>query len=69
MASSVRNISSRYAGESIIVRYSDYKTAWRTAAKKAGLADRRIYDLQHNICESRKYVPRNWVDGRPSARA
>lgn len=24
----------------------DYKTAWRTAAKKAGLADRRIYDLR-----------------------
>ena len=24
----------------------DYKTAWRTAAKKAGLADRRMYDLR-----------------------
>jgi integrase len=28
------------------VHFSDYKTAWRTAAKKAGLADRRIYDLR-----------------------
>jgi integrase len=26
--------------------FVDYKTAWRTAAKKAGLADRRIYDLR-----------------------
>ena len=25
---------------------SEYKTSWRTAAKKAGLADRRIYDLR-----------------------
>jgi len=28
------------------VNFVDYKTAWRTAAKKAGLADRRIYDLR-----------------------
>lgn len=28
------------------VHFVDYKTAWRTAAKKAGLADRRIYDLR-----------------------
>jgi integrase len=34
--------SPRIAG----VPISDYKTAWRTAAKKAGLADRRIYDLR-----------------------
>ena len=34
--------SPRIAGAPI----SDYKTAWRTAAKKAGLADRRIYDLR-----------------------
>jgi integrase len=27
------------------VHFVDYKTAWRTAAKKAGLADRRNYDL------------------------
>ena len=26
--------------------FCDYKTAWRTAARKAGLADRRIYDLR-----------------------
>jgi integrase len=25
---------------------TDYKTAWRTAARKAGLRDRRIYDLR-----------------------
>ena len=25
---------------------TDYKTAWRTAARKAGLSDRRIYDLR-----------------------
>jgi len=24
----------------------DYKTVWRTAVKKAGLADRRAYDLR-----------------------
>jgi integrase len=36
----------------------DYKTAWRTAAKKAGLADRRIYDLRAtfasraNVCHA-----------------
>jgi integrase len=34
--------SPRIAGAPI----SDYKTAWRSAAKKAGLADRRIYDLR-----------------------
>lgn len=28
------------------VHFVDYKTAWRTAAKKAGLADRRIYDFR-----------------------
>lgn len=28
------------------VHFVDYKTAWRTAAKKAGLNDRRIYDLR-----------------------
>ena len=28
------------------VHFVDYKTAWRTAAKKAGLSDRRIYDLR-----------------------
>jgi integrase len=28
------------------VHIVDYKSAWRTAAKKAGLADRRIYDLR-----------------------
>ena len=28
------------------VHFVDYKTAWRTAAKKAGLTDRRIYDLR-----------------------
>jgi len=26
--------------------FRDYKTAWRTAAKKAGLSDHRIYDLR-----------------------
>jgi integrase len=36
----------------------DYKTAWRTAAKKAGLADRRAYDLRAtfasraNVCHA-----------------
>jgi len=28
------------------VHFVDYKTAWRTAAKKAEIADRRIYDLR-----------------------
>lgn len=28
------------------VHFVDYKTAWRTAVKKAGLVDRRIYDLR-----------------------
>ncbi len=28
------------------VHFVDYKTAWRTAVKKAGLSDRRIYDLR-----------------------
>jgi integrase len=28
------------------VHFVDYKTAWRTAVKKAGLADRRVYDLR-----------------------
>ena len=28
------------------VHFVDYKTAWRTAARKAGLADRRVYDLR-----------------------
>jgi len=28
------------------VHFVDYKTAWRTAAKKAGLADRHIYDFR-----------------------
>lgn len=28
------------------VHFVDYKTAWRTAAQKAGLADRRMYDLR-----------------------
>lgn len=28
------------------LHFVDYKTAWRTAAKKAGLADRCIYDLR-----------------------
>ena len=28
------------------VHLVDYKTAWRTAVKKAGLADRRIYDFR-----------------------
>ena len=38
--------------------YVDYKTAWRTAARKAGLADRRIYDLRAtfasraNVCHA-----------------
>jgi len=40
------------------VHFVDYKTAWRTAAKKAGLADRRIYDLRStfasraNVCHA-----------------
>lgn len=40
------------------VHFVDYKTAWRTAAKKAGLADRRIYDLRAtfasraNVCHA-----------------
>lgn len=34
--------SPRIPGSHII----DYKTAWRNAAKKAGLGDRRIYDLR-----------------------
>jgi len=40
------------------VHFVDYKTAWRTAAKKAGLADRRIYDLRTtfasraNVCRA-----------------
>ncbi|HLZ41564.1 MAG TPA: tyrosine-type recombinase/integrase [Candidatus Sulfotelmatobacter sp.] len=34
--------SPRIPGASI----TDYKTAWRTAARKAGLADRQIYDLR-----------------------
>jgi len=40
------------------VHFVDYKTAWRTAAKKAGLADRRIYDLRStfatraNVCNA-----------------
>jgi len=38
--------------------FQDYKTAWRTAAKKAGLADRRVYDLRStfasraNVCHA-----------------
>ena len=38
--------------------FSDYKTAWRTAARKAGLSDRRIYDLRAtfasraNVCHA-----------------
>jgi integrase len=38
--------------------FVDYKTAWRTAARKAGLADRRIYDLRAtfasraNVCHA-----------------
>ena len=40
------------------VHFVDYKTAWRTAARKAGLADRRIYDLRStfasraNVCHA-----------------
>ena len=40
------------------VHFVDYKTAWRTAARKAGLADRRIYDLRAtfasraNVCHA-----------------
>jgi integrase len=40
------------------VHFVDYKTAWRTAAKKAGLSDRRIYDLRAtfasraNVCHA-----------------
>jgi len=40
------------------VHFVDYKTAWRTAAKKAGLADRRISDLRAtfasraNVCHA-----------------
>jgi integrase len=40
------------------VHFVDYKTAWRTAAKKAGLADRRCYDLRAtfasraNVCHA-----------------
>jgi len=40
------------------VHFVDYKTAWRTAAKKAELADRRIYDLRAtfasraNVCHA-----------------
>jgi integrase len=40
------------------VHFLDYKTAWRTAARKAGLADRRIYDLRAtfasraNVCHA-----------------
>jgi integrase len=36
----------------------DYKTAWRTAARKAGLPDRRAYDLRStfasraNVCHA-----------------
>ena len=38
--------------------FSDYKTAWRTAARKAGLSDRRVADLRAtfasraNICHA-----------------
>lgn len=38
--------------------FQDYKTAWRTAVKKAGLADRRVYDLRStfasraNVCHA-----------------
>ena len=38
--------------------FQDYKTAWRTAVKKAGLADRRAYDLRStfasraNVCHA-----------------
>lgn len=38
--------------------FADYKTAWRTAAKKAGLADRRVSDLRStfasraNVCHA-----------------
>jgi integrase len=38
--------------------FSDYKTAWRTAARKAGLSDRRVYDLRStfasraNVCHA-----------------
>ncbi len=40
------------------LHFVDYKTAWRTAAKKAGLADRRAYDLRAtfasraNVCHA-----------------
>lgn len=40
------------------VHFVDYKTAWRTAVKKAGFADRRIYDLRStfasraNVCHA-----------------
>jgi integrase len=40
------------------VHFVDYKSAWRTAAKKAGLADRRAYDLRAtfasraNVCHA-----------------
>lgn len=40
------------------VHFVDYKTAWRTAAKKAGLADRRVSDLRStfasraNVCHA-----------------
>jgi integrase len=40
------------------VHFVDYKTAWRTAARKAGLADRRIYDprakfaSRANVCHA-----------------
>lgn len=40
------------------VHFVDYKTAWRTAARKAGLGDRRIYDLRAtfasraNVCHA-----------------
>jgi integrase len=40
------------------VHFVDYKTSWRTAARKAGLSDRRIYDLRAtfasraNVCHA-----------------
>jgi integrase len=47
--------------------FVDYKTAWRTAAKKAGLGRSASLRPSFNIRKPGKYVPRDRADGCPPA--